>query len=228
VKALLFDIDGTLLLSGGAGNRAMDRTFRTLCGIAEATKGRDFSGMTDPVILRDIFRHLCRREVTSAELEELKATYLRFLEEEIQVSPAFQVLPGVNRLLSYLSQRSDLLLGVATGNLERGAMIKLKRAQLHPYFSFGAYGSDSEDRAEIVALARERARRLADGDPGHLVAFVIGDTPLDIEAGRAAGCLTVAVASGTRSQGELQAYNPTYLLPDLTRLDKFLALLSSP
>lgn len=226
MNLLLFDIDGTLLLSGGAGTRAMDRGFHHLYGIKEATKGRDFSGMVDPVILRDLFFHVRRQGCTSEELNLMVEVYLRFLEEELQASSGFRVLPGVAELLDRLSIRKDVRLGLATGNLEKGARMKLERAGLLPYFCFGAYGSDTEERDRIVSLAIERGKRLPGNSTRNHVAFVIGDTPLDIQAGKGAGALTIAVATGTRSLEELRSHRPTYLLSDLSQHQDFLSLLA--
>jgi phosphoglycolate phosphatase len=226
MNILLFDIDGTLLLSGGAGNRAMDLVFLHLYDIPEVTKGRDFSGMTDPAILRDLFLRFRGRDSTARELEQMKEAYLRFLEDEVESSPGFRVLPGVLGLLGQLSPRKDVLSGIATGNLERGAEVKLRKARLASYFRFGGYGSDSEDRPTIVSLAIERANNLLGGPSDSHMAFVIGDTPLDIQAGKAAGTLTVAIASGNKSYEELQSYQPTYLFHDLSPTEEFLRILS--
>lgn len=225
MNILLFDIDGTLLLSGGAGNRAMDRACSLLYGIQGATQGRDFSGMTDPAILRSLFSYLQQRECTEEEMNEMAETYLTFLREEVASSPGFRVLPGVPELLRRLSERKDVLLGIATGNLEQGAQMKLKRADLLSYFRFGAYGSDTEHRSAIVALGIERAKKLLPQSPDTYIAYVIGDTPLDIEAGKAVGTLTVAVASGTTSVEELGRHQPTYLFPDLSHPADFLRIL---
>lgn len=225
MNILLFDIDGTLLLSGGAGNRSMDRVFSGLGGIRHATLGRDFSGMTDPAILRDLFFHFRQRACTEEELGGMTEAYLRFLGEEVGSSPGFRVLPRVAELLERLSKRKDALLGIATGNLEGGARVKLKRAGLLSYFRFGAYGSDSEDRPAIVALAIQRAKDLIGSGSNSHFSFVIGDTPLDIAAGKVAGCLTVAVASGTKSLEELRSHQPTYLFQDFSHPEDFLAIL---
>lgn len=226
MNLLLFDIDGTLLLSGGAGNRAMDRTFSFLYGVPGATEGRDFSGMTDPAILRNLFLHFHRRDCTEEELKEMARAYLGFLKEEVQTSPNFRVLPGVVELLRHLSGRRDVLLGIATGNLRSGARIKLRRAGLSTCFRFGAYGSDSEDRPRIVALAIERGKDLVGGGSNQHLSFVIGDTPLDIKAGKRAGALTIAVATGTKSLEELRRHRPTHLLRDFSQLQEFLRILS--
>ncbi len=126
MNLLLFDIDGTLLLSGGAGIRAMDRGFHLLFGIQEATRGRDFSGMIDPVILKDLFFHFRREGCTPEELNIMIEVYLRFLEEELQTSSGFRVLPGVAELLDRLSLREDVRLGLATGSIGfiRGRCLK--------------------------------------------------------------------------------------------------------
>lgn len=226
MNLLLFDIDGTLLLSGGAGTRAMDRGFHHLYGIQEAARGHDFSGMTDPVILKDLFFHFHREACTPEELEAMIEVYLGFLEEELEASSGFHILPGVVELLDQLSLREDVRLGLATGNLEKGAHMKLERAGLLPYFCFGAYGSDTEERARIVSLAIERGKRLPGDSKGNHVAFVIGDTPLDIQAGKGAGALTVAVATGTKSLEELRRHGPTHLFPDFRQPEDFLRILA--
>ena len=226
MNLLLFDIDGTLLLSGGAGTRAMDRGFHYLFGIQEATRGRDFSGMIDPVILKDLFFHFRREACTPEELRIMIEVYLRFLEEELQTSSSFRVLPGVVELLDQLSLREDVRLGLATGNLQKGARMKLERAGLLPYFDFGAYGSDTEERPRIVSLAIERGKCFPGNSSQPSVAFVIGDTPLDIQAGKGAGALTVAVATGTKSLEELRRHSPTHLFADFTQPEDFLRILS--
>jgi phosphoglycolate phosphatase len=226
MNLLLFDIDGTLLLSGGAGTRAMDRAFQHLFGIEGAARGRDFSGMTDPAIFKDIFFHFRGEVCTPEELNALIEAYLRFLEDELRTSLGFRVLPGVVGLLDRLSLRKDVRLGLATGNLEKGARMKLERAGLLPYFCFGAYGSDTEERPRIVSLAIERGKRLPGNSSETSIAFVIGDTPLDIQAGKGAGALTVAVATGTKSLEELQGHGPTHLFPDFRRSEDFLQILA--
>jgi phosphoglycolate phosphatase-like HAD superfamily hydrolase len=204
----------------------MDRVFLHLYDIPEVTKGCDFSGMTDPAILRDLFLRFRGRDSTARELEQMKEAYLRFLEDEVESSPGFRVLPGVLGLLGQLSPRKDVLSGIATGNLERGAQAKLRRAGLVSYFRFGGYGSDSEDRPTIVSLAVERAKNLLGGPSDSHMAFVIGDTPLDIQAGKAAGTLTVAIASGNKPYEELKSHQPTYLFRDLSPTEEFLRILS--
>jgi phosphoglycolate phosphatase-like HAD superfamily hydrolase len=226
MNLLLFDIDGTLLLSGGAGTRAMDRGFHYLYGIQEAARGHDFSGMTDPVILKDLFFHFHREACTPEEMNTMIEAYLRFLEHELEASSGFHILPGVVELLDQLSLREDVRLGLATGNLEKGARMKLERAGLLSYFCFGAYGSDTEERPRIVSLAIERGKRLPGSSKGNHVAFVIGDTPLDIQAGKGAGALTVAVATGTKSLEELRRHGPTHLFPDFRQPEDFLRILA--
>jgi phosphoglycolate phosphatase-like HAD superfamily hydrolase len=182
--------------------------------------------MVDPVILKNLFFHFYQETCVAEEVNKMIEVYLRFLEEELEASAGFRVLPGVVQLLDQLSLRDDVRLGIATGNLEEGARMKLERAGLLSYFCFGAYGSDTEERVRIVSLAIERAKCLL-GNPSQAeIAFVIGDTPLDIQAGKGAGALTVAVATGTKSLEELRRHGPTYLFPDLTQPQHFLRILS--
>lgn len=214
MKLLLFDIDGTILLTNGAGTRAANRAFEKIYGHAGAMDGVDAAGKTDPLILREMFGNSLSRDYTAEEAEELFGEYVIFLEEEVAKS-SIDIMPGIPYLLDNLSMRKDVFLGIATGNIEHGARIKLKRAGLDGYFRSGGFGSDSWNREELVRAAIRRAKGLlTDGNDFERI-FVIGDTPHDIVHGRATGAVTVAVATGRYSAAELLEYKPDYIFEHL-------------
>lgn len=220
-RILLFDVDGTLVDSMGAGRRALVRVFEELWGIPDAFNGYGFSGRTDKRIVRDAFeRHLHRLPTEREEADSLHR-YLDFLAENL-ADPALhvRVLPGIEPLLQTLSG-IDLPLGLATGNLQRGAYLKLAAGKLDRYFPFGGFGSDAEDRTLLTQIAAERGRaHVAARHPGSAPVadseiLVIGDSPLDIEAARGAGLRVLAVASGWSTLEELRSGHPDFLLEDL-------------
>lgn len=215
-KVLLFDIDATLLKTGHAGLRALDRSFQRLFGVPDATNGIRPEGKTDPQIIREMMEKSVPHLDPDREIPAVVDLYVEYLEEEVEVSPGFQVMPGVPELLEDLSRMPHILLGLATGNLEKGARIKLRRAGLASYFSFGGFGSDSENRTEVVRAAIRRAEdRLERPVPLGSV-YVIGDTPRDIVHAKEAGVRTVAVATGGSNTEELSRYDPDHLFPDFS------------
>ncbi|MEK6223914.1 MAG: HAD family hydrolase [Thermodesulfobacteriales bacterium] len=218
MKLLLFDIDGTLLLTNGAGTRAVNRAFENIYGISEAMTKIDAAGKTDPIILKEIFKNELNRDYSHEEAKELYKLYIPFLEEETSASET-TVMPGIPRLLENLSGREDMVLGVATGNIEQGAWIKLKSAGLDHHFKFGGFGSDSHLREHLIIKAKERAIDHVDNGIDIQKTFVIGDTPYDINHGRAAGAVTVGVATGSYSRAELEEHSPDHLFDDLNNLE---------
>jgi phosphoglycolate phosphatase-like HAD superfamily hydrolase len=226
-RILLFDLDGTLLLTGGAGVRALNRAFQDLYGLQEAGRGVPFAGRTDLGIIRDIVEWKLHRPLEEEDAAAICERYLHYLEGEVERSATYRVLPGVPALLTLLTSRPDCLVGLGTGNLEAGARIKLARADLNRYFTFGGFGSDAESRVEVLrcAVARGEARRAQSGADGPARVFVIGDTHLDVESGRALGARTVAVATGMESAEALERAGPDHLLADLTDPGTFLRIL---
>jgi phosphoglycolate phosphatase-like HAD superfamily hydrolase len=214
-RTYLFDVDGTLVKSGGAGSRALNLAFQRLYGgDGEAMAGVRLHGRTDYAICRDAFaRRYERSPVPNAEIAALLEVYLPLLEEEVARSATYQVLPGVSDLLESLRSRGHLL-GLATGNIERGARIKIARGGLNGFFAFGGFGDDSEDRSVLTRIARERARA-ARGDDDRGLVYVIGDTVLDVTAAKAAGCRSVAVASGWEDAATLRASGADYFFESL-------------
>ena len=216
MKLLLFDIDQTLVNTGGAGLRALDRACQKLYKLDHAMEGISPHGKTDPAIVREILRvRLGSSTPSNGEIKFVLEAYVAYLEDEVRLSTAYRVLPGIIPLLNDLVARQDAVLGLATGNIENGGRIKLRRADLNRYFEFGGFGSDSEDRTELV---RRAAARAADKNGGAFApddVFVIGDTPLDIDAGMRAGFKTVGVGTGSYSADQLLAAGATFAVPDL-------------
>ena len=215
-KLLLFDVDLTLVNTGGAGLRALDQAFREILGIHDAADGVAPHGKTDPAIVREI---CSKRGLTDVgELDDFTdrvlMRYTEFLKDEVARSDKYRVLPGVQSILDDAGLREDVILGLATGNVEVGARIKLERGGLNRYFPFGGFGSDSEDRTEVVAAAARRASAL--GEPIHPdQTFVIGDTPRDVLAGKAAGFRTIAVGTGNYSTAVLGETGADLVIDDL-------------
>lgn len=202
---VLFDIDGTLVLTGRAGLRGMNAAFSRLYGSVEALEGIPVAGRTDRAIVSDALR-AAGLAVTSDEILRLRDAYIADLQVEIgKPVPDFSgVLPGVEALLDELEARPDVSVGLLTGNFEAGARIKLGHFDLWDRFPFGAFGDDHDDRNALVpiALSRARAAGIADAPPDRVV--VIGDTPLDVACARAHGARAVAVATGSYSGDQLR------------------------
>jgi phosphoglycolate phosphatase-like HAD superfamily hydrolase len=208
IVAVLFDIDGTLISTGGAGAVSWRLAFDELYGIpADIGKFTD-AGMTDPEVGRLTFKNVIGRDPTPRELDELMAKRLAYLPQTVADSKTYMVLPGVEGLLPRLV-RDGYRLGLTTGGVEEAARIKLERAGLNKYFSFGGFGSDSPDRIELTKVAIERAHAA----PRRCL--VVGDTPLDIVAGRAAGAVSVGVASGHYTTLELEAAGADHVIASL-------------
>lgn len=192
----LFDIDGTLLDAKGAGRAALDAVMHARHGIADASAGIRYGGKTDPAIVDEIFEARLGRRATAGERAAVLAAYVPELARRLEPA-AIRVLDGAVESLAYLRGRARL--GVATGNIREGADVKLAAAGLADWFELGGYGSDSHVRAELVAMAIERAR--ATGEVTTVV--VVGDTIHDIAAARACGAIACAVATGSDPAGAL-------------------------
>lgn len=214
----LFDIDGTILWSGGAGSRALERVFFRRYQIAGAMESVSAGGKTDEMIVAEMFRDKLDREPTETELIEVIAEYEALLPEELAVSERFRLLPAVVEVLAEVGARVGDGLGLATGNTKNGARAKLERAGLWERFSFGGFGCDSPVRAELVAAAiRRGVERLGRQVAGEEV-VVVGDTPRDVDAARACGVRVVAVATGHPTRDELERSGPDAVIDSLAEL----------
>ena len=223
MKLFLFDVDQTLVNTGGAGLRALDRACSKLLSIENAMAGIDPSGKTDPAIVREIFTRSGIAPQDGVRIETVLEAYLAFLREEVEMSEKYHVLPGIMGILDEISARPNTMLGLATGNIELGARVKLQRGGLNRYFSFGGFGSDSENRTELVRKAGEAASRRHGESIQAEDIFVIGDTPLDIAAGQGAGYKTVGVATGRYSTVLLHEAGASFVISNFDQgRDQFL------
>jgi phosphoglycolate phosphatase len=213
-RILLFDIDGTLVSTGGAGAVAWRRAFEELHGIPADIGEFTDAGMTDPDVGARTFEAVLHREPTPHELAQLLQRRLEFLPEAVAESKGYEVLPGVPRRLRQLS-RDGHLLGLITGNGDGAAHVKLARADLNRWFTFGAYAGAGLDRPAIVREAVERGEAMLGADVPNAEVYVIGDTPLDIQAAHAAGCTAVAVATGHYDSAALREASADHVLETL-------------
>lgn len=207
-RLVLFDIDGTILRSNGAGRRAMVAALREVFG-GTGPEDHRYDGKTDPQIVREVMRIEGHRDAhIDRRMDALMALYLVLLDRELE-SAGTQVYPGVAELLDALESRHDIILGLLTGNLREGATAKLRAAGIDPErFRVGAFGSDHEDRPELPVVAQRRAREMLGIElPGSRI-VVIGDTPADIECGRSLGVRAIGVATGAYTVEELWRHAP--------------------
>lgn len=222
---VLFDIDGTLLLSGGAGKRALNQAFREVFGVADAFDQIPVAGRTDRLIFDDALLR-AGLTATSALREAFFARYHDLLEREIvHPGPRKGLMPGVRTLLADLDGRSGVACALLTGNFARAAQIKLEHFGLWQYFVCGAFGDDAPDRNALVPVAMDRARRKGVVVRSSMEVVVVGDTPLDIECAKAAGARSVAVATGSYNEASLREHGADTVLADLSDPRVFIGLL---
>ncbi len=224
-RLILFDIDGTLISTGGRAGRALLRALRDTYGIYPQVDGYSFAGKTDPQIVREL---LTASGVPTATIEEHRDTalarYLTYLETELPPGSA-QVLPGVRTVLAALVATPGVHLGLLTGNIAPGAALKLRAAGLDAVFGFGAFGSDAEDRNLLVPIARERARHATGLEFADADTVVVGDAEADIHCARAGRARAVAVATGWTPRQVLVALKPDAVLDSLAAPDALAAIL---
>jgi phosphoglycolate phosphatase len=201
-QAVLFDIDGTLIDTGGASDRAWKRAFKELQGVDVDVPAVTGKGVPDPEVGRVVFKEAIGREPTDEEADALMRRRLDHLPEEVQNSPGYVVKDCVVETLEKLNA-DGIVLGLTTGNVEEAAHIKLARADLDRFFAFGGYGSDSPDRTQLTNRAIERAEQALGGNLDRARCFSCGDTPRDVEAGHGAGLRVVGVATGEFTVDEL-------------------------
>jgi phosphoglycolate phosphatase-like HAD superfamily hydrolase len=218
----LFDIDGTLIHTGGAGTRALREALRTAFGVERPSESVAIHGRTDRGITRDLFA--CHGiEENTDHWELFRAAYLEHLKVLLPQTVGC-VLPGIVVLLETLASRDDVALGLLTGNTREGAARKLAHYGLDHYFAFGGFGDLHFDRDDVAREAYREAQAWAGGPVEPNQFWVIGDTPADVRSGRAIGALTLAVGTGAHTLEELAAAGPDHLASDLSDLEPILAL----
>jgi phosphoglycolate phosphatase-like HAD superfamily hydrolase len=213
-RLLLFDIDGTLITSGGAGEGALKDAMKGRFGVQEDLQGILLAGATDARIARE----LLAKHGIEASPENVTALLDEYLQHLLGRMPlhAGRLLPGIIPVLEALEKHPEAVLALLTGNLTRGAQIKLTHYGVWKFFEFGAFADDHHDRNELGKVARARAFDMHGIEFPAEQIFVIGDTPRDIECGRAIGARTVAIATGHYSLPELAEHKPDFLFQDFS------------
>jgi phosphoglycolate phosphatase-like HAD superfamily hydrolase len=218
VKLVLFDIDGTILLTDGAGKRAIHRALREVFG-STGPDDHHFGGKTDPQIVRELMRIEGHEDPhIDSNMPVLLDKYVAYLAEELEASAhKLEVMPGIHELIDALEQRDDVIVGLLTGNLVEGAKAKLASVGIDfERFKIGAFGSDQEARGELPAVAQRRARDQLGVDVHGADVVVIGDTPADIHCGQSIGAKAIAVATGFYTADALRAHHPAAVFEDLS------------
>jgi len=223
---LLFDIDGTLLLTGGAGKIAFEEAFEEIFEIPHAWGDLDPHGKTDPAIFDEVAKRELGRLLSDGEFDLLMERYEEIFEERIQQSPRFELMPGVIEILEHLSRDPGIFLALATGNFERAGRLKLKRGAVEHYFLTGGFGNDARERDKIlltaVAYSEELARKRFEKNK----TFVIGDTEYDIAAAKKAGLRSIAVLTNGRTRKDFKKDPPDHILENLANIPAFMACLN--
>jgi phosphoglycolate phosphatase-like HAD superfamily hydrolase len=222
-KLVLFDIDETLIYSDGAGRRAIGNALMNMFGVKTESIKVSMSGKTDQQILCEIMEAGgLSREHYEERIEEWFECYLNILKEEIVKADPYKIHEGVFELLNELEQHPDVSLGLLTGNIEKGARLKLEKFDLNKYFPIGAYGSDAFDRLDLPHIARQRAEAYYKQEflPTQIV--IIGDSIHDVRCAQNYGAVSIAVSTGKTHRSELEALSPTFLFPSLKEVDRVL------
>lgn len=218
IRLVLFDIDGTLIKTGGAGEKAFAHVCEQEFKIADATKHLHFAGRTDPAIVRDFFQQFGIAP-TPEHFARFFSAYVIALERILGTLDG-TVLPGVHELIAaFWAMSHRPLIGLLTGNIKQGAELKLKHYRLWESFAMGAYGDDHEDRNQIAVIARERGAKVLGRKLRGEEILVIGDTPRDIECANAIGAKVLAVATGIFSVDQLRGCKPHWLVENLAAVN---------
>ena len=219
-RLLLFDIDGTLIHSGGAGVHALIAAFRERFGITDDLRGIEIAGMTDSGIVTSILKKH-NIPATTENVSAFLDSYVHFLSLELPRREG-KLLPGVLELLEELKSRPHLVLALLTGNVSRGAQLKLEHYGVWHFFEFGAFADDHHDRNRLGTVARAWAREKHGRQFSTSQIDVIGDTPRDIACGKAIGARTIAVATGKWSREQLAEHQPDFLIDDLSNVNEII------
>jgi phosphoglycolate phosphatase-like HAD superfamily hydrolase len=216
IRAVLWDIDGTLLYTGGAGAVAWQRAFEELYGVEANIEEHTRSGMTDPEITEIVFEEVIGRKGSEEEHAAVVAKYLEYMPDAVAESEGYEVKPGIAEILPRLADEG-IVQGLVTGNVEPAARIKLARGDLDRYFTFGGYGSDARDRVKVTEKAIERGGEAAGAPLDPAATIAVGDTPRDVVAGHGAGIRVVGVATGAYSLAEQEEAGADWAIADVTQ-----------
>ena len=218
IRLVLFDIDGTLIRTSGAGIRAFERTLASEFKIRDGADGINFAGRTDPSIVRDAFaKH--RIAPTRAHFDRFFDAYVFWLDTVLRESDG-TACEGVLEFIAGLGRlRHPPEIGLLTGNIRLGAEIKLRHYELWGHYTMGAFGDEHEDRNELARIALRRGRRLLDAKLQGEEVLVVGDTPMDIACAEAIGARMLAVATGGASFEDLSRGRPTWVVRSLRQID---------
>lgn len=214
IKAVLWDIDGTLLTTGGAGAVAWQRAFEELYGVEANIDEHTRAGMTDPEITEIIFDEVIGRQGSPEEQQQVVAKYLEYMPEAVAESAGYRVMPGIAEILPRLAE-AGIVQGIVSGNVEPAARIKLERGDLSRYFGFGGFGSDDRDRVKVTERAIERGEEAAGAPLERAATISVGDTPRDVTAGHGAGIRVVGVATGAYKVAELDEAGADWALENV-------------
>jgi phosphoglycolate phosphatase-like HAD superfamily hydrolase len=217
-KLVLFDVDGTLISAGRAARESIVSALRSVLGWEGSSDGIDFSGKTDPQILRELVLDAVGSERFESTLGAVLDRYVEELERRLRPE-AVVPKPGVALLLERLEAEPDVTLALLTGNIERGARMKLQPSGFNRYFSFGAFGDDSPDRYFLPAIAVGRARERTGREFSGRSIVIIGDSVHDVACGRSLGACAIAVATGPTAPEKLAAERPDALFTDFSDVD---------
>ena len=221
---LLFDIDGTLITTGGVGRRAIERAVTEVLGLELTRFPFPFGGMVDPVIVSEGLRAL-GVEPSPQMVSEVLEHYIPVLEDEVRTATTYAVHEGVVEVLDAVSNLEGVAVGLGTGNIELGARVKLERVGLNPYFAFGGYGSDAAQRPALIGHGARLGADLLERPLDQCRLVIIGDTPRDVEAAHANGGECVAVSTGGSTFEELESAGPEYLFQTLAERGALEAIL---
>jgi len=222
-KLFLFDIDGTLLTSGGAGEKALSLAIKDLFGCDDNLSKIEIAGCTDSGIARQIFA-LHGIEPAPENFSRLFEAYLQHLAGTLPGTPG-RLLPGIVELLEKLRTRPEVALALLTGNLAQGAKLKLTHYGVWEYFEFGAFADDHHDRNQLGKFAKARALEKHGVEFAPENIYVLGDTPHDIACGRAIGAKTVAISTGGCSRAQLLEHKPDFFFDDLSDVENVMSVL---
>lgn len=219
----LFDIDGTLISAGGAGTRSLNLAFKEVLEISDAFKNFEMAGKTDIQIIKEgLIIHGIKP--TPLMIKKLIKSYIKNLSIEIN-NNSKHLKKGVPQFLNFIKNELRFPTGLLTGNIEKGARIKLEAFSLNPFFPFGAFGSDHEDRNHLLPIAIERFFRIYKRKISFNQCIIIGDTPRDVECAKLYGAKVIAVATGPYKEEELQKTEADFVIKDLTQIKKSLKFL---